>query len=252
MSKLISASAHHARHEPAGSDEVNDIDIGNTGVLLSAHKARHVAAGADQFIAGDLLNATAKVNVSKNSGATVGTRRRINYIEGANITLTVADDAVNEEVDVTIAAAGGVSGDLSQYFPASDPNSRIGTHPSMEMLDGVETTIYQSFMIPKDITTITQASILVVSVASGDIRWDALTNFGKICAAEDYNTHTDSAGATTSASVLNKITCLNITAALTDATAKDLVGVQFVRYGAHAWDTITASVHFLGIYLEGT
>lgn len=53
------------------------------------------------------LGNNARVAVSKNSGATVGTRRRVNLIEGANVTLTVADDAANEEVDVTIAAASG-------------------------------------------------------------------------------------------------------------------------------------------------
>jgi len=43
---------HSGRHEPAGDDEVTDIDIGNTGVLLSAHQARHLAAGADTFTHG--------------------------------------------------------------------------------------------------------------------------------------------------------------------------------------------------------
>lgn len=56
------------------------------------------------------LSNNARVAVNKNSGATVGTRRRINFIEGANVTLTIADDAVNEEVDVTIAASGGGGG----------------------------------------------------------------------------------------------------------------------------------------------
>lgn len=56
------------------------------------------------------LGNNARVAVAKNSGATVGTRRRLNLIEGTNVTLTVTDDAGGEEVDVTIAAAsGGVS-----------------------------------------------------------------------------------------------------------------------------------------------
>lgn len=49
--------------------------------------------------------ANARLAVSKNSGATVGTRRRLNLIEGTNVTLTIADDAGNEEVDVTIDAS---------------------------------------------------------------------------------------------------------------------------------------------------
>jgi hypothetical protein len=71
-----------------------------------AHKASHVVTGGDAFALGDLLDATAKVAISK-AGALIGTRRKLNLIEGTNITLTMADDAVNEEVDVTIAAAGG-------------------------------------------------------------------------------------------------------------------------------------------------
>ena len=56
------------------------------------------------------LGNNARVAVSKNSGATVGTRRRLNLIEGSNVTLTIADDPGNEEVDVTIAASGGGGG----------------------------------------------------------------------------------------------------------------------------------------------
>lgn len=48
-----------------------------------------------------------KIEVVKNSGAVVGTRKQLNLIEGTNVTLTVADDGVNDQVDVTIAATGG-------------------------------------------------------------------------------------------------------------------------------------------------
>lgn len=53
------------------------------------------------------LNANARVTVRKNTGANVGARRRINFIEGTNVTLTVTDDSVDEEVDVQINSAGG-------------------------------------------------------------------------------------------------------------------------------------------------
>ena len=108
-------AAHAASHEPAGADEVNDIDIGNTGVLLSAHKARHEATGADAFVGGDLLDATARVMTRRNTGANVGPRRRLNFIEGANVTLGVVDDGANEEVDITITAAGGGGGGLTEF-----------------------------------------------------------------------------------------------------------------------------------------
>jgi len=53
-----------------------------------------------------------KVRVSKNSGAVVGTRRQINFIEGSNVTLTIADDAGDDEVDVTINASAPGTGDV--------------------------------------------------------------------------------------------------------------------------------------------
>ena len=59
-----------------------------------------------------------KVEVAS-GGTLVGTRKRINLIQGANTTLTVADDAGNNRVNVTIAASGGGGG------AASMPNTKI-------------------------------------------------------------------------------------------------------------------------------
>ncbi len=57
------------------------------------------------------LTQTAQVAVRKNStGGDVGLRRRINFIEGTGVTMTIADDAGNDEVDVTINASGGGMG----------------------------------------------------------------------------------------------------------------------------------------------
>lgn len=56
--------------------------------------------GFDQTVA---LDNNARVAVRKNTGGVVGTRRRLNLIEGTNVALTVADDVGDEEVDVTIA-----------------------------------------------------------------------------------------------------------------------------------------------------
>lgn len=50
-----------------------------------------------------------KVEVVKNSGAVVGTRKQLNFIEGTNITLTITDDNGNDQVDIEIDATGGGS-----------------------------------------------------------------------------------------------------------------------------------------------
>lgn len=53
---------------------------------------------------------SSKAIIRKNSTGSEFIRRRTNFIEGANITLTVADDPTNNEVDVTITGSAGGSG----------------------------------------------------------------------------------------------------------------------------------------------
>jgi hypothetical protein len=66
---------------------------------------------ADGTVAYDPPGAAgSSVDVRKNSTGSTFTRSRINFIEGSNVTLTVADDAGNDEVDVTIAASSGGGG----------------------------------------------------------------------------------------------------------------------------------------------
>jgi hypothetical protein len=57
----------------------------------------------------DSIREIGAVTVEKN-GTAVATRRNVNFIEGTNITLTIADDSANDEVDITIAASGGGGG----------------------------------------------------------------------------------------------------------------------------------------------
>ena len=71
----------------------------------TAHTSSHASGGGDAL--GGNLDAVAKVTVRKNTGADTGSRRRLNFIEGSNVTLTVTDDPTNEEVDVTVASSGG-------------------------------------------------------------------------------------------------------------------------------------------------
>lgn len=89
---------------------VGDSGSGGAKGLVPAPGAGDAAAG--KFLKADGTFAVPSGGISgvvvrKNSGADVGTRPRINFIEGSNVTLTVADDAGDGEVDVTIAASGG-------------------------------------------------------------------------------------------------------------------------------------------------
>jgi hypothetical protein len=70
-----------------------------------------LSLGSTLAISSGVLNvqnntSTQKVEVAK-TDVLIGTRKRINFVEGSNITLTINDDNVNDKVDITIAASGG-------------------------------------------------------------------------------------------------------------------------------------------------
>lgn len=74
----------------------------------TAHQSTHQSGNSDALTGN--LDATARSNISK-GGTLVGTRRGLNLIQGTNVTLTMADNAGSERVDVTIdaAASGGTT-----------------------------------------------------------------------------------------------------------------------------------------------
>ncbi len=88
------------------------------------------------------------ITVRKNSGANVGTRPRLNFIEGSNITLTVSDDAANNEVAITIAASSGVS-----------------THNLLQSSVHTDTNT----------ASVSRGAVIVGKNFSGINKWDALT-----------------------------------------------------------------------------
>lgn len=62
-------------------------------------------------------------------GTLTGTRREINFIQGSNVTLTVADDNPNNRVNVTIAASGSAGGRWDQISDPQNPLSlTMGAH----------------------------------------------------------------------------------------------------------------------------
>lgn len=81
---------------------------GSTWTQIGAgatHGATHSTGGPDA-LSGN-LDAIARSNIAL-SGATTGARRKINFIPGANIGITTADDSSNEKVDVTLAISGSI------------------------------------------------------------------------------------------------------------------------------------------------
>ena len=98
-----------------GDASATEVVYGTDTRLANARPpAAHVHTEADVTgLVADLAtkittDGTARTIVQK-AGVAVGTRRGINLIEGAGVTLTVADAPLNERVNVTIAASTGVA-----------------------------------------------------------------------------------------------------------------------------------------------
>ena len=84
----------------------NDLTADQAITLLNSASSSTVNAARIASV----LDSNARTAVSV-AGVDKGTRRKINFIAGSNVTITAADDSGNEEVDVTInsTAAGGGS-----------------------------------------------------------------------------------------------------------------------------------------------
>lgn len=89
---------------PSSSNKyVTDADSRNTNSRTpTAHATSHNTGGSDAL--GGTLDSVARVGHRKNNaGSAVGARRQLDWIEGSNVSVSISDDAANEEEDVTIS-----------------------------------------------------------------------------------------------------------------------------------------------------
>ena len=85
------------------------------------------------------IDSNARVAVRANSGATAGTRRRINFIQSGATSISAVDDSGSEEVDVTISST-----DTNTTYSAGDGINLVGTTFSVDAADLTSTSIVQS------------------------------------------------------------------------------------------------------------
>jgi hypothetical protein len=94
----------------AYEDHTHGISAAAPSAIALANTAGSPSEGAaTSFARSDHAHGSIKrdIRVAK-AGTDIGTRNRLNLIQGANIVLTVTDDAGNDEVDVTIEAEDGL------------------------------------------------------------------------------------------------------------------------------------------------
>ncbi|KKM84022.1 hypothetical protein LCGC14_1303470, partial [marine sediment metagenome] len=131
-----------------------------------------------------------------------------------------------------------------------NPDARLGTHMVVTLIDGAEEDVGFEFLVPSDFQELVRAQVFIVAGGAGDLRRSVDTNWGKVCAAEDYNTHVDTIAEGVVAVLADDITCFDIAAALTNLAARDLVGVDFTRHGDDVLDTVGADCYCLGFRMQ--
>ena len=244
--------------------KLGNVVIEAEGVLIANRRGVNLIEGANITItpvdddANDILDITIAAGAAGGTvlsrldgGADVGPQPRLNFEQGANITITVTDNPGTGDIDIAIAGPAAADAVwFDQFFPYPQADSHKGAYAAGLLGDGLNSTIYHTFLIPDDIGTITTAEIIVIPEGTGNLYWQCDTAMS--ACGEDFETHTDSIGADVTAVTTDERECIDISAALTDATGGDLVGIQFIRHGESATDTVNADVYYIGVLLQGT
>jgi hypothetical protein len=135
------------------------------------------------------------------------------------------------------------------FMEVTDPDTTVGQHPVVTLTDGVTETIYHQLLVPNDFSVLTSAHVFIISAGTGNMVAMVASNWGEVCANELYNQHSDSIALNVYPVIINDITCVDVSAALTGIAANDLVGISFQRQGGHINDTVNANCSYLGIRL---
>lgn len=125
-----------------------------------------ITLGSTSLAFATVSGSSSGVQVRKNSAGSTFTRPRINLIEGTGVTLTVADDSTDNEVDVTINASTGGSTPAwvanNPRTPPASPNAADREFKPGDTYDG--TTLGSPATAP---TILTAGGLLVTSGTSG-------------------------------------------------------------------------------------
>lgn len=109
-----------------GGTGLSTIASGKILYTSSSNTLAELSLDSTLGIGANTLSVQADTVVQKlrvSSGGTLqGTRREVNFVQGSNVTLTVADDGANNRVNVTIAASAAAG---SRWDQISDPTTNL-------------------------------------------------------------------------------------------------------------------------------
>lgn len=217
-----------------------------------------VNSRTDIFVQDDTT--TQRVEVAK-AGSLTGTRKRINFIEGSNVTITVSDDAANNKVDVTIASSGGGGGAAAKPFlVATAANIPATGGATLVRVDATNETWYE-LEYPDGSTRVADFEIPAVSFTqvrfvwrtpgtSGACRWsfevrekgggDSLGG-GTVVASGAVN---DTAPGTA-----NQLKEATVSVSYTPGANKRCAILRVARIGGDPGDTLTSAARLLWVEL---
>ena len=130
------------------------------------------------------------------------------------------------------------------------PNGNVGLHPAIVLTDGVPVYGTIEFIAPSNMQELVSAGVVLVAAGTGNLRRWVISDYGRRCHDEVYNLHEGSIDTATVAVTINELECIDVTAALANLGAYDVVALQFGRAGQDALDTIDADCYLLGLYME--
>lgn len=101
------------------------------GFASSVHNNDHQLGEVDEIdvtgLSGELADSQ-KTTVRLGEDADTGSRARLSFTAGSGISIAVADDAVNDEIDVTVTATGGAPGSGDVVGPASATDNAVARY----------------------------------------------------------------------------------------------------------------------------
>lgn len=208
----------------------------------AAHQASHQSGGTDALTG--LLDANARLIVAT-GGSTAGTRRKLNLLAGAGVTLGPADDNAGEKVDVTITAASPWRPSYNKLKAANMPPGWASTSRGLTAGNPwvVKVHVDVAATVANMLVGIGQAGTAISNCFAGLYSADGQTRLGH---SADQSTPWATTGPKTMSLTADSAGSLNLTAD-TDYYALLLVGAQstvvkFLAAGLNDGNPSTATI----------